>query len=231
MAKRYWVPDANADENVELGSLMDIATAALRSEDKTVAGLIEMAGATEPESASRHSANGAGRGLSYWVYETTLVYIVWRAWMKEGKATALDWSGAQLEGAAATRSKDGGKSYDLVVFSAKPRHGFVFEAKRWNYSPDAMTTAIRADANKLRKMPRELPLLEDPQRYILLFWYKGPDTRDDRKLLQLASFCKEASLAPAGKATFPAWLWRGKTQLRGSFVLSALKVLSGQTHC
>jgi hypothetical protein len=72
------VPDAAADENVELGSLMDAAAAALREEDKTVAGLIETARAKEPESPEHRSTTGAGRGLSYWVYETTLVYTVWR---------------------------------------------------------------------------------------------------------------------------------------------------------
>jgi hypothetical protein len=142
-----------------------------------------------------------------------------------GEAAALDWTAAQLAGKDRRLAKDArGKLYDLVVFGAGRQRGFVFEAKRWAYSPAAMKEALRRDARKLRDdLPDGMTMLARAQKYVLLLYQQS--LKADRRE-QLDEFCEFAGLAVAGTATFGASLWPTKThEEKGLFALTALQVV------
>ena len=194
---------------------------ALRAEDRRIAGHLAAARGDAGHPRRRASVR-VGRGLAYGLYETTFVYIIWRAWMKAGTPAALDWTVAQLSDVPQPRSVRH-KSHDLIVFSGQRRRGFVFEAKRWNYSPKAMAKALGGDADKLREMPSDLPLLGEPQKYILLFSHERSEGENEA---ELARFRRGAGLELAGRAAFPSRFRVKDVDARGLFVMTALEVVA-----
>jgi hypothetical protein len=218
----YWKPQARARKCSALAELMESAATALHREDRRIAGFVDAARADSEACSRPHAARNVGRGLSYWLYETTFVYLVWREWMRTGQPAALDWTAAALEGAPARQGVLRGMSYDLVVFSSPRRRALVFEAKRWTYTPSAMAAALTKDADKLRAMQNSIPRVMNAQKYILLFACEVMPGDGDAGL---ARFCQDASLGVAGCARFPATFWRNRTERRGSFVIHALEVL------
>jgi hypothetical protein len=171
----YWKPSARSRKNRELAELMNLASSALEAEDRRIARSVETSRNDATAPSRQHASREVGRGLSYPLYETTLVYFVWRGWMAAGKPAALDWTAAQLAGKDRRLAKGArGKLYDLVVFGSGRQPGFVFEAKRWAYSPGAMKEALRRDARKLpHDLPDGMPKLARAQKYVLLFSHQA----------------------------------------------------------
>lgn len=191
----YWEPAQAYQHEEQLAHLMNIAGRGLEQEDQRVAASVR-AGQRSQLPPMRHAFGRVGPGLSYWLYETTLVYLVWRSWVDSGVSAALDWSLAQLEAGERSGRKDRGKSYDLAVFcSERP---FLFEAKSWSYySPNAMAAALTKDARKLRNFTKA-PFLKKPSKYILLFGHDNRDMKHNNML------CSTAGLRFAGRTLFPA---------------------------
>ncbi len=191
----YWEPARRDQYDERLAFLMNTAAKGLAQEDKQIAARVRD-GRASPMPTMQHAFGGVGPGLSYWLYETTLVYLTWRAWVDAGVSAALDWSLAQLEAGEPSTRKDRGKSYDLAVFCAE--RPFLFEAKSWSYySPTQIGSALTKDAQKLRDFAGA-PYLKKPSKHLLLF---GHDYRGDKHNNAL---CAKAGLRFAGRAVFSA---------------------------
>lgn len=209
-----------------LEQLADIAKAGLEEEDKLLSGLLskQVPASAESGSAAKKRAFGrVGRGLSYWLYETTLVYLVWRSWIKEGVPAALDWTVADLSFGEKTASKlSKGRRFDLVVFDDNNIR-FAFEAKWWNNSSKGTRAQLRRDANKMRKEP----MLAAADKYLLVFWHETA-AQTQTHLAEVEGFCRDQNLRLAMPLkTFPASHWVAKPEARhenGLFVIGALQV-------
>ncbi len=81
----------------------------------------------------------ASRGLAYWVFETGLVYTVFKAWAPE---MVTRWEHAYVE--------NGSKATDLVLFPSETE-GWAVEAKWWNSNSNRANAIVMDDVNKLRK--------------------------------------------------------------------------------
>jgi hypothetical protein len=129
-------------QNPELRKLLSSAARALQEEDAELSRLL----------ARNAEAN---RGLLYWLFETTLVYIIFKAWLKEG--IDVEWEVAYVK---ANASKG-----DLLVRHNGRRHA-LFEAKWW---PDNSTKTSRFLESDLYKMASWKGSLK--VRVLLCFWF------------------------------------------------------------
>ncbi len=209
----YWEPTRSAQHDEQLAFLMNTAAKGLAQEDQHIAARVR-GGRASPILTMQHAFGGVGPGLSYWLYETTLVYLTWRAWVDAGVSAALDWSLAQLEAGESSTRKGRARSYDLAVFCEE--RPFLFEAKSWSYySPAQIGSALTKDAQKLRDFAGA-PYLKNPSKHILLF---GHDYRGDR---HDDALCAEVGLRLVGKAMFPA-----STRARADdhFIITVLSVI------
>lgn len=145
--------------------LLVAAEAALAAEDSALA----LAFAKCPDGkAGRENAPG----LTYWVYETTLAYVLFKAWLPLAR---VDW-----EPRYSSDARGSSRLLDLRVWdpsTRRPRRSIAFELKWWN----AHSAGLEADAVKLRDATAEY-------RYILAFWWNRPDawTADRRHTDELA---------------------------------------------
>lgn len=115
-----WQSHAGAAVDARLEALMEAAADALAKEDALLRGLVE-GGRTSRQSSVAFAK--VGKGLSYWVYETTLVYVLWKRWCAEGETPAWDWTFRELRGERRGRMQRGGLRREVLA---------AFEAKWWN---------------------------------------------------------------------------------------------------
>jgi hypothetical protein len=195
---------------------MEAAASALSDEDALLAKALTEVRARS--AAHKQAFEHVGIGISYWLYETTVVYLIWRAWVTAGTAAAWDWTVADLEGFQSGRD-DGGLRFDLVVFGNSRKPELAFEAKWWNRDNAAARRALRDDAFKLR----DSRILESAKKYLMVFWHE-PDHTEAKYRDEVAAFCKEERLRPAGDARFPARFRDGGSDVLGSFVIALLEV-------
>ncbi len=135
-----WSPLGESDP---LFTMLECATHALHAEDLTlraslVAGRERFPGALENVSC----------GLAYWVFETGLVYTIFKSWLPR---MAVRWEHPY----SATSTK----AADLVLFPS-PQEGWVFEAKWWNANNEKVRKIVLADAEKLRE--NDLTFMSNP---------------------------------------------------------------------
>ncbi len=222
--KNYWTRrDGPPDD--ELASLMEVAACALLAEDQRLAAglrgtpLTAASGAPGWTAAQQgHTAIArVGHGLSYWVYETTLVYVIWRAWIESGRVAAWDWTLRELAGRERIPHGDGGLRYDLVLFRGDEPHA-VFEAKWWNLDTDAVRLALDEDAAKLRGSR----FFAGARKFLIVFWFEQK-TQSDEMQRDVATFCAAAGLTFRGSAKFDANFLARTQRVGGSFVLGVLE--------
>lgn len=166
--------DDEKDRHPLLTALLPAAAEALYTEDRQ---LFAAFGA----SPSRDKLTGLNQGLGYWLFETTLAYVVFRAWLRCGWAI---WE---------SKYEKQNRIADLVVVDSVGGN-LVFEAKWWMSNS---TSALVKDMGKIREWRHA------KGRYLMAFWH-SPFTQIqwDRDLAQVISFCgKEAQLTYM--ATFP----------------------------
>ncbi|MBA3375758.1 MAG: hypothetical protein H0U00_08095 [Actinobacteria bacterium] len=204
-----WKRNTRVANDKELASLMELAAVALKEEDRRLAKAIDAGRKTRHRTLTE-----VGSGLSYWVYETTLVYLIWRAWIENGKLAAWDWTASGLAADRSSIRGRGGLRFDLVAFADKPTS--VFEAKWWNVETTAMRDALVADASKLRGSL----VLGGAKKYLLVFWHEeaGADASSVQKL------CHDEQLTYCGDARFPARFRAKNADVDGDFVMAALRV-------
>lgn len=151
-------------------------------------------------------------GLTYWLFETTLVYFVFRAWLP---LTRVAWEHAvgdrsNRPAAGVDIKRGASEKCDLIVFDADGRPEAAFEAKWWNTK--ASGEGILTDVRKLR---RTCPHLA---KYVLAFWW-GTDF--DRDFAEASDFCVSNGILLQYVAIFDTQLF-GPT--KGYFALSIIHV-------
>jgi hypothetical protein len=117
----------------------------------------------------------ANQSLGYWVFETTLVYILFKAWLPTER---VRWE------APYPRSRQ--SKADLAVYHDDKGQNarWVFEAKWWPNMSSKTQGAIRGDLNKLLRWKGT------DGRLLLAFWY-APEHHRQRDIDEVDSFCQE----------------------------------------
>ena len=98
ISSKHFDDTHDLEDRPELLRVLRVAARALQSEDQSLRSALEA-----QEDIARKISNG--HGLTYWVYETTLVYTIWKAWLRE---TKVSWEVAKRTG-----DKDPIKWFDL----------------------------------------------------------------------------------------------------------------------
>jgi len=127
-----------------LRRLLPVATEALLAEDRRLAEAFEHAA---------HPNAGRNHGLAYWVFETTLVYEVFKSWLPL----------AHVESEYVYPNNAAEKA-DLVVFTNG--RALVVEAKWWMSMNAKTLAALDADVKKILSWPAPAEA-----RLLLTFWY------------------------------------------------------------
>ena len=126
----------------DLARHLHAALFALRHEDSALAHAFSM---SRPEDEVFYQSTS--RGLGYWVFETTAVYAVFKAWIPLGPVA---WERGYPD-------RRGAKA-DLVVFAGDgdgvdPPARWVFEAKWWTSTPSGIRPRTRG-SRTIAKWPR-----------------------------------------------------------------------------
>lgn len=153
-----------------LKELLSKARDALQREDEALKGAFERA------ASERHATyEGANHGLLYWVFETTLVYAIFKEWIP--LADTL-WESAYQQ-----RSN----TYLDLRVRPVPARSWGFEAKWWQQSTKKYTEGLMNDAQRL------LDADDLDERFLLTFWC-SPTERWRRDLEEVGHACNEARL-------------------------------------
>jgi hypothetical protein len=147
---------------MDINALFGLALAALKKEDESLRDTFPQQGHEE-----------VAHGLTYWLFETTLVYFIFKAWIPK---TNVVWEHAlekdvrrrpdpNVEGRMGAHEK-----CDLVVMEGDQPIA-AFEAKWWNVDGAKIRRSLLADAAKLRRhFPAEIA------KYLITFWWSEGDT-------------------------------------------------------
>jgi len=159
-------------EYLILLNLMRSARDALRKEDELLAGTFQRAPNTIRELYQQHPATN--EGLGYWLFETTLVYTIFKSWIPVAKTM---WEGRYQDVPNLTA--------DLVVHPDpnRPNTTWGFEAKWWTSMGKKSTNALLSDADKLLRW-RGLS-----ERWLLTFWI-SPSHARDTDVQEIREFCE-----------------------------------------
>lgn len=135
-------------DDVELRRLCETALTALYEEER----------ALQSAFASANAAFYApdNHGLAYWLYETTLCYLIFKAWIPY---TCVVWDWAE----ARPGKRRGRSAIDLTVHDPddRSRIRFAFEAKYW--MSEAQTPWVLKDAEKLAGASAD-------RKFLIAFW-------------------------------------------------------------
>jgi hypothetical protein len=166
--------------DTRLIAMFDAAQRTLRQEDRDLHDALHAGSAID--GAAYHDVN---LGLAYHVFETTLVYFVFKAWARLG---ATRWEHAY----------GGGRSADLAFFPS-PSEAWLFEAKWW--ASKRADEIVWADAAKLREAHPDgvrplIPGSPPPaalSRFLLCFW-AGDSEELAVDLGNVEQFCRTREL-------------------------------------
>jgi hypothetical protein len=147
----------------DLLQFLRAAMDALRQEDLVLKHVFESCLDTDKQFYSKRN-----QGLSYYLFETTLAYVIFKVWLSLGR---VEWESSYPHSS---------EKADLVVFDQIPqnRARWVFEAAWWwNYSRKQIDKLLY-DADKLLTWP------DADGRILLTFWYGKVDSwpKDSSKI-------------------------------------------------
>lgn len=152
------------------------------------------------------------RGLTYWLFETTLVYFIFRAWVRHDHVAWEHVVGPSSDrpDAYTERRRGASEKCDIVLLGDTNSPVAAFEAKWWNSNLSGK--ALLSDVKKLR---RTCPGID---KFLLTFWW-STDTEGD--LNDAKRFCTRNGLSLVYCASFDTLLVADKA---GAFTLGAIKV-------
>jgi hypothetical protein len=156
------------DRTSELYRLCKVATEAHEKED------VVLRQALDAQSAAY---SDVAHGLTYWLFETTLVYIIFRSW---APLANVAWEHAvgekRVRPSAFTDGRRGAsEKCDLVLRGEGNVPRAAFEAKWWNSNAPAAGAMLQADVRKLRRT------CAGTHKYLITFWW-GTDAPTDTKV-------------------------------------------------
>jgi hypothetical protein len=139
-------------QHPELKRLLNIAAQALAVEDRA------LWDALEAQSALRKEPLDNDRGLTYWVYETNLVYTIWKAWLHHAK---VRWEAPRQEKEDTSRRR----WIDLQVEADGVE--YLIEAKWWQLTTEKANGLVFSDMDKLKN------LAEKNEACLMLTFWSG----------------------------------------------------------
>lgn len=181
-----------------LATLFPAAMEALEDEDRALRSLFNNCPRSGEAELGEHP------GLAYGLFETTLVYLVFKAWMRH---THVDWESRY--------SDEHTRRADLVVL--RPR--LYFEAKWWGSLQDKVLTAIGTDVRRLREPT------DANGRYFLTFWWNFDDDapKDKEEIEGFDRHLGEEGLHPRYYARFRTMV-RHKRENAAHFAMCAFEI-------
>lgn len=158
--------------------LLRRAAHALWEEDRRIA---------EAFAASPGDYTKTNQGLGYWLFETTLVYVIFKEWLRHCEA---GWEVSYPDRAA--------QKADLLV-RERNEPKLVFEAKWWGGGSETERRGREGDVSRL------LAWKEPVRRYQLLFWLnkQANRERDVAELDDYVASVKAATLQLTYLGRFP----------------------------
>jgi len=162
-----------------------------------------------PRSSSDSRSGQLNRSLAYWVFETTLAYEIFKAWLP---LADVDWE--------VSYPTNPGKKADLVVYE-HDKPSIVVECKWWMNSQSKTESSLHDDAAKL------LSWTDENVRHILLTFWHSPDADELKDWKDVADFCASRG----GKPYTCDLLWNASFPIhhhlspRHHFVLAAIEVV------
>jgi len=159
---------------IETRTLFDAALDALEKEDKALNACFKLTDAT------------VAKGLTYWLFETTLVYVIFKAWLRH---ESVFWEHAIGDPTLRPKAPVCGRSgahekCDLAIVDTAGTVVAAFEAKWWNDDSSKTWRALVDDANKLRRGFRQSTV----EKYLLTFWW-GTESSWERDLKAAQDAC------------------------------------------
>jgi hypothetical protein len=200
----------------EESALFSAALTALKDEDRAFSECF-------PKDHPLKNYPNVAHGLAYWLFETTLVYFVFKAWLKlPGVTVAWEHALRQAEAERSDPDVEGRmgahEKCDLVLLDGKGNARRAFEAKWWTNNSRKTGQALLVDAAKLRR-----GFDANTEKYLLTFWY-GSKASDTVEADEAAAreFCRaHHGLAVLRVGAFETKLASGKD---GYFALGLLKI-------
>lgn len=152
------------------------------------------------------------RGLTYWLFETTLVYIIFRAWVRSAHVAWEPAVGPSSErpDAYTERRRGASEKCDLVLLGNANSPVAAFEAKWWN--TEISGKGLLSDVKKLR---RTCPTID---KFLLTFWWS---TDTEKEFRGAEHFCAKNGLSLVYCASFQTSL---VAETPGSFTLGVIQV-------
>lgn len=192
----------------EMETLFRAAVESLKEEDAALRHALALGG--ERTGIQRDAA----RGLAYWLFETTLVYFIFRKW---AEIADVAWEHAVGEAGLRPLPEELGRKAasercDLVLLDPLGGIRVAFEAKWWNNRRGGLS--ILADAKKLRRT------CMNADKYVVAFWYSTVQ-ESESDLAEASDFCSREKLELSFVGTFETELI-GRT--RGNFAVAFIRV-------
>lgn len=155
---------------------------------------------------------GVARGLTYWLFETTLVYFIFRAWVRLAHVAWEHAVGPSSErpDAFTERRRGASEKCDLVLLGDGNRPVAAFEAKWWN--TELSGKALLSDVKKLRRNFANI------DKFLLTFWWSTDAQKDFR---DADDFCQKSGLSLVYCSSFYTSLIDGA---RGAFTFGVISV-------
>jgi hypothetical protein len=148
--------------------LLPAALQALEAEDRLL-------GLAFAQGASLQRKARPAEGLTYYLYETTLAYIIFRAWVP---VVDVEWECRYTPGTC-----------DLVVRGADTRNIYI-ELKWWNNAKPETLQGLRNDTERLRSVR------EGADCYLIAFWWNYNDADWERDRVEFVDKAHELDTEP-----------------------------------
>ena len=188
---------------MKIDSLFDAALKALREEDEALRACFKTSDTT------------VAHGLTYWLFETTLVYFIFKAWLP--KVNVL-WEHTLEKDVTRRPSTAAGRlgAHEKCDLAIKEDETVVaaFEAKWWNNNSRKTRDSLVEDANKLR---RGFP--PSVSKYLVTFWWGEKNW--DKDIAQATAACEEEGFELVKHGKFETKLLGERD---GYFAMAFLKV-------
>ena len=207
----HWEVVHDKERGGELHGLLSTGLQALEREDHELRTVFEWR-----REDDKNWYEEANRGLGYWVFETTLVYTIFKAWIPVCRAR---WEWPYAPGFA-----------DLAVNRPaadgdEARH-WVFEAKWWMTNSKENLDAIRADEEKLRSH-KSTEAGKGDRCFLVTFWYdeQAPDKWSAAKneITKFSTGGDGLALVYAG--AFPTHMHRASGRTGGYFAMAVFELI------
>lgn len=199
----------DAKDDKLLDRLLSDAFVTLRREDDEIGSLLR-------KSHPKASLEGFNAGVLYWLYETTLAYLIFKAWLQNAAAHWEHKYPQYMQGPRGSKLKA-----DLVL-NRKEQPVWAFEAKWFPNTQSKMMKYLEHDVARL------LRWAELEHRFLLVFWSgAAPNFEDDwvsRRDAVLANCGRLADVQPCWVDAFPADRVDVKPSREGYFAMAAFHI-------